>query len=123
MPEVFEHEVQILRSLRHPNIVLFMGVSINDTKRFIVTELMPGKSLDIMIHKHSKRITNKYHNALTFDRKVDLLLDVIRGMQYLHSLQPAIVHRDLKPSNILVRTNCSQLTILVGQTLKHVQNL
>ena len=27
--ESFEHEVKILRSLRHPNIVLFMGVALN----------------------------------------------------------------------------------------------
>jgi serine/threonine protein kinase len=25
----YDHEVKILRSLRHPNIVLFMGVSVN----------------------------------------------------------------------------------------------
>merc|ERR1719433_1131434 len=33
-----------------------------------------------------------------------LLVDVARGMQYLHAQRPAILHRDLKPSNILVET-------------------
>jgi serine/threonine protein kinase len=31
-----------------------------------------------------------------------LLVDVARGMRYLHALSPAILHMDLKPENILV---------------------
>jgi serine/threonine protein kinase len=95
------HEVKILRSLRHPNIVLFMGVALTETTRFIVTELMPGLSLDKLLHKKVRR-TKPFHNVLPFDQKIELLLDVVKGMLYLHSLQPSIVHRDLKPSNILV---------------------
>jgi serine/threonine protein kinase len=95
--EEYGNEVKILRSLRHPNIVLFMGVSITETTRVIVTELMPGASLDKLIHKQVKK-KQAFHNALTFTKKVELLLDVVKGMIYLHGLQPAIVHRDLKPS-------------------------
>lgn len=31
-----------------------------------------------------------------------LLWDVVRGMCYLHSLNPVLLHRDLKPSNVLL---------------------
>jgi TPR repeat protein/serine/threonine protein kinase len=31
-----------------------------------------------------------------------LLMDVLRGLGYLHRHQPPIIHRDLKPSNVLV---------------------
>lgn len=93
----FEHEVKILRSLRHPNIVLFMGVALNAENRYIVTELM-HKSLEWLIHSKKNMNTYTLHNSITFEKKLELLLDVIKGMLYLHSLQPVIVHRDLKPS-------------------------
>jgi serine/threonine protein kinase len=94
----FDHEVKLLRSLRHPNIVLFMGVALNDESRFIVTELMHGKSLESLIHNKKHGSKNYLHNSISFQRKVELLLDVVKGMLYLHGLQPTIVHRDLKPS-------------------------
>jgi serine/threonine protein kinase len=97
--EDLEQEIRILRSLRHPNIVLFMGVALNDKTRYIVTELMLGNSLDALIHQHkpaSRR--NQLHVAIQFSKKVELLRDVIKGMIYLHGLTPSIVHRDLKPS-------------------------
>jgi hypothetical protein len=97
LSEQFEHEVKILRALRHPNIVLFMGVALNSDQRFIVTELMSGKSLDRIVHKKSSS-KKLLHNALRFKKKVSLLLDVVKGMLYLHSSTPAIIHRDLKPS-------------------------
>jgi len=31
-----------------------------------------------------------------------LLIDILRGLSYLHQHQPPIIHRDLKPSNVLV---------------------
>jgi hypothetical protein len=104
--ESFEHEVSILKSLRHPNIVLFMGVALNGTNRFIVTEFMHGKSLDTIIHKSSRKTLKSLHNNILFTRKLELLLDVVKGMLYLHNLTPQIVHRDLKPSV------CEQLSIL-----------
>ena len=61
---------------------------------------MPGKSLDNLIHKKSSKSleTNDLHVNLSFKRKVELLLDVVKGMLYLHGLQPPVVHRDLKPN-------------------------
>ena len=61
---------------------------------------MLGKSLDTLIHKNRKRYDDDYelHTSVTFDKKIELLMDVVRGMLYLHGLQPVIIHRDLKPS-------------------------
>jgi serine/threonine protein kinase len=98
--DLFEKEIKILRSLRHPNIVLFMGVAITEESRFIITELMLGKSLDALIHGGTIKIDSDYslHNRISFEKKVELLNDVVKGMIYLHGLEPTIVHRDLKPS-------------------------
>ena len=32
-----------------------------------------------------------------------MMIDISRGMAYLHSMDPPIIHRDLKSMNILVR--------------------
>jgi hypothetical protein len=95
--EDFLREVQILKLLRHPNIVLFMGVCVQEDHKLIVTELMPGGSLETVLK------TRK----LTFEDKLRLLLDVVRGMVYLHYLDPPMLHRDLKPSNLLLDKNHS----------------
>jgi hypothetical protein len=87
----FYNEVRALKSLRHPNIVLFMGVCMQEDHKLIVTELMPGGGLDVALRKE-----------MTLDSKIRILLDVVRGMIYLHMLDPPMLHRDLKPSNILV---------------------
>ncbi len=84
-----------------------MGVAINEQgttrNRLIVTEYMPGRSLDTLLYSGVMRGSiRNLHNAVPFRRKLDLLLDVVKGMLYLHNLTPPIVHRDLKPNNILL---------------------
>ncbi|KAG8915307.1 hypothetical protein FRC00_005833 [Tulasnella sp. 408] len=37
--------------------------------------------------------------------KLKLLCDAVRGLEYLHSLEPAIVHGSIKPENVLVKDN------------------
>merc|ERR1712048_465559 len=36
--------------------------------------------------------------------QIKLLIDVARGMQYLHAHTPVILHRDLKPASVLIET-------------------
>ena len=82
-----------------------MGICVTDDSLLIVTELMTGKSLEHIIHPKTqvKQQIPKLHQALSFKKKFELLIEVIHGMIYLHCLEPPILHRDLKPSNILVR--------------------
>jgi hypothetical protein len=56
----FLREVEMLQKLRHPNIVLFMGVSITpECKGLIVTEFMKGGSLFDHIHKKETKFTDE----------------------------------------------------------------
>ncbi|CAJ2650617.1 unnamed protein product [Trifolium pratense] len=93
----YKKEVDIMKRLRHPNVLLFMGAIYSQKKHAIVTELLPRGSLFRTLHKNNQ----------TFDirRHLRMALDVARGMNYLHHRNPPIVHRDLKSSNLLVDKN------------------
>jgi len=39
---------------------------------------------------------------ITVSKRIEMLLDIARGMTYLHKRQPPIIHRDLTSFNILV---------------------
>jgi hypothetical protein len=90
--EEFDHEVQMLASIRHPNILLFMGVCFHGEFQLMITEYMSGRSIDTLMT----------HSKITYETKLKILRDIARGMIYLHSLEPMVIHRDLKLQNVLV---------------------
>jgi tRNA A-37 threonylcarbamoyl transferase component Bud32 len=93
----FRSEVRIMRRLRHPNIVLFMGAVTRPPNLSIVSEYLPRGSLYKILHRPSCQIDEK--------RRIKMAIDVAKGMNCLHSSVPTIVHRDLKSPNLLVDNN------------------
>uniref|UniRef100_A0A7N0UWI0 Protein kinase domain-containing protein n=1 Tax=Kalanchoe fedtschenkoi TaxID=63787 RepID=A0A7N0UWI0_KALFE len=92
----FLREVWIMKSLRHPNIVLFMGAVTQRPHLSIVTEYLSRGSLFRLLHRQGAR------EALDERRRLNMAYDVAKGMNYLHKRNPPIVHRDLKSPNLLV---------------------
>jgi len=92
----FLREVAIMRSLRHPNIVLLMGAVTQPPNLSIVTEYLSRGSLYRLLHRHGAR------ENLDDRRRLSMAFDVAKGMNYLHKRNPPIVHRDLKSPNLLV---------------------
>lgn len=98
-PEKFKEflrEVSIMKSLRHPNIVLFMGAVTQPPQLSIITEYLSRGSLYRFLHKPGAR------EILDGRRRLHMAFDVAKGMNYLHKRNPPIVHRDLKSPNLLV---------------------
>ncbi|KAK7284919.1 hypothetical protein RJT34_19673 [Clitoria ternatea] len=92
----FLREVAIMKRLRHPNIVLFMGAVTEPPNLSIVTEYLSRGSLYRLLHKPGAR------EMLDERRRINMAYDVAKGMNYLHKRNPPIVHRDLKSPNLLV---------------------
>lgn len=90
------NEVEILRKVRHPNVVIFFGACIEaiDSRICVVLERVMGDSF-------SNFVSRRHPVDDTGIRK-KLLLDVGSALWYLHAQHPQIVHSDLKPSNIMV---------------------
>ncbi|KAG6693605.1 hypothetical protein I3842_09G008600 [Carya illinoinensis] len=92
----FLREVTIMKHLRHPNIVLFMGAVTRPPNLSIVIEYLSRGSLYRLLHKPDAR------EMLDERRRLNTAYDVAKGMNYLHKRHPPIVHQDLKSPNLLV---------------------
>ncbi|XP_065174990.1 uncharacterized protein LOC135804937 [Sycon ciliatum] len=94
--DAFIQEAEVLRTLRHPNIVMFMGAGKDRTsgRPFLVMEHLRRGSLHDVLHDHSNNI--EHADRLRFS------LDAARGVKYLHSTRPPRIHRDIKSANMLV---------------------
>ncbi|CAK9186585.1 unnamed protein product [Ilex paraguariensis] len=95
----FLREVAIMKRVRHPNVVLFMGAVTKRPHLSIVTEYLPRGSLFRLIHKPASG------EILDQRRRLRMALDVAKGINYLHCLSPPVVHWDLKSPNLLVDKN------------------
>ncbi|XAR62072.1 Non-specific serine/threonine protein kinase [Bertholletia excelsa] len=95
----FLREVAIMKRVRHPNVVLFMGAVTERPHLSIVTEYLPRGSLYRLIHRPASG------EILDQRRRLRMALDVAKGVNYLHNLSPPIVHWDLKSPNLLVDKN------------------
>ncbi|CAM8915176.1 unnamed protein product [Rhodiola kirilowii] len=93
----FRKELSLMKRLRHPNILLFMGAVTVGHRLCIVTEYLPRGSLFQLLRKKTVN--------LDWRRRVNMAMDIAQGMNYLHHSNPPIVHRDLKSSNLLVDKN------------------
>ncbi|KAB1203935.1 Serine/threonine-protein kinase CTR1, partial [Morella rubra] len=91
--------VAIMKRVRHPNLVLFMGAVTKRPHLSIVTEYVPRGSLYRLIHKPDSG------ELLDKRRRLRMALDVAKGINYLHCLNPPVVHWDLKSPNLLVDKN------------------
>lgn len=95
--ETLENEVDLLRELRHPRIVSYLGHDRIDTSLFIYIEYMPGGSVNHVLFQFG-----------AFDESLiaTYTLDLLQGLEYLHTQQPRVLHRDIKGANILVGADC-----------------
>eukprot|EP00929_Paragymnodinium_shiwhaense_P050918 TRINITY_DN25633_c0_g1_i4.p1 TRINITY_DN25633_c0_g1~~TRINITY_DN25633_c0_g1_i4.p1 ORF type:complete len:377 (+),score=72.75 TRINITY_DN25633_c0_g1_i4:131-1261(+) len=90
---VTEGESMLFR-LRHPNLVrCFVRLLSSETNCFI-SEFCEGGALYDCLYDQRVR--------LTWAQRLETLVGVAKGMQYLHAQNPPILHRDLKSSNVLL---------------------
>lgn len=95
----FQAEIAVLSKVRHRHLVSLLGYSVEGNERILVYEYMPQGALS----KHLFHWKNLKLEPLTWKRRLNIALDVARGMEYLHSLaHQSFIHRDLKSSNILL---------------------
>ena len=97
--EVLKREIEILKEVKHPNIIALVDVFEDNKYLHLVTELCTGGELfDRIIAKtHSAEGHFSEHDAAM------LVADILDAIAYCHD-KKGIVHRDLKPENFLFLT-------------------
>ena len=85
-----QKEADLLRQLDTQFVVAVYGCSCTEKSMAIAMEYFPLGSLQKVLQD----------GEVESQARLPMLLDVARGMEYLHSM--AIIHRDLKPGNVLV---------------------
>ena len=90
--QLFQREMNMAARLRHPNLIQFIGATM-EGEMMIVMELM-ATSLRCQLEREM------YFQPLLVKA---ISLDVARGLNYLHLIQPdPIVHRDISSANVLL---------------------
>ncbi|TMW66372.1 hypothetical protein Poli38472_004137 [Pythium oligandrum] len=90
----FGSEASVMAQLRHPNVVMFMGVMVHPEFVGLVMELCPKGSVYSVIHSDDVHID--------WSLLLRMMIDSSRGMHFLHTSNPPILHRDLKSVNLLI---------------------
>ncbi|EGO26974.1 hypothetical protein SERLADRAFT_448085 [Serpula lacrymans var. lacrymans S7.9] len=92
----FSAEIIIWRQLSHPNLIPFYGVyylNASKTRICLISPWMQNGNV-VQYLRREPDIERSY-----------LMLDIARGLEYLHSGKPGIVHGDLKGENILITSS------------------
>ena len=89
------HEVEILQTLKHSNIIRYRNCTKNGKKIFILMDYADGGDLDQLIRNQEKK-----KKRFPEDKILDIFVQICLGLKYLHDRK--ILHRDLKPQNVFL---------------------
>lgn len=95
--QTFSREMELLSRLRHPNIVTFLGGVVDP----------PAMEYAIVLQYHEcgslfEYIGDPSTSSFGAEEALGFVLDIARGMSFLHGRDPPVLHRDLKSPNLLV---------------------
>jgi serine/threonine protein kinase len=85
-------EIELLKTLNHPNIVKYEGSFKTRTHLYIILEFMEAGALSALIKPNRFGVFPEALAAV-------YCAQVLKGLQYLH--EQGVVHRDIKGANIL----------------------
>ena len=92
-----QNSLKLLSQMNHPNIVQFRGIYYQQDS------LLPVLVMEKMGCDLDQYLTTRKKGSIPDDRILGILLDVSKGLVYLHE-EMKVAHRDLSSKNILLTT-------------------
>ena len=96
-----QREIELLKKLRHPNIVRLYSIIETEKQFILITEYIKGQELFqyiLLKKKLSEEEACYYFNQ------------IVSGIEYLHKLK--IAHRDIKSENLIIEQNTKLIKII-----------
>ncbi|TIB81143.1 Pkinase-domain-containing protein [Wallemia mellicola] len=91
MLDALEREIELLKVLKHKNIVQYLDSSLDEACLNIFLEYVPGGSVAALLQNYG---------AFEEELVRNFVKQILTGLNYLHT--KGIIHRDIKGANILV---------------------
>jgi len=100
----FIKENDILRRLRHPNIVRRFGLVLDPQLGWcMLLEYVDGETLDTHMNRHPDR-------RIPLPAAARMTQELVSALEYTQS--KGLVHRDLKPQNVMIRADDGRVTLM-----------
>ncbi|XP_020890250.1 LEAF RUST 10 DISEASE-RESISTANCE LOCUS RECEPTOR-LIKE PROTEIN KINASE-like 1.4 isoform X1 [Arabidopsis lyrata subsp. lyrata] len=97
--EQFKNEIEILKSLKHPNLVILYGCTSRHSRELLlVYEYISNGTL--AEHLHGNRAETR---PLCWSTRLNIAIQTASALSYLHKSE--VIHRDVKTTNILLDDN------------------
>jgi serine/threonine protein kinase len=112
--DAFQREADMLAQLSNEHIPRVFDRFSEGNHHFLVMEYIDGTTLEEQLKQHGGKLPPA--------RVVEVALQVLDTLDYLHHLQPPVIYRDLKPSNIMV-TGVGQAKLIDFGIARHFQPL
>jgi len=95
------HEMRLLSTLRHPDLVLFLGACLDNEPFFFLIEFMEGGDLETYMKTQMMKSSMREWKP-SYEVALKWIVSVARALAFLHSCTRPVIHRDLKPLNLLL---------------------
>ena len=90
----FQREADMLAELNHEHIPRIFDRFSEQNRHYLVMEYIAGDTLEQQLKAAGGKLPE--------DRVIDIALQVLDTLEYLHHRDPPVIYRDLKPSNIMI---------------------
>lgn len=91
--ERFQTEAELISRIKHPQIVRFLDLFIEDHRAYLVLERIKGMNLKQFVESRG---------PLNEDHVIQLAIQMCDILTYLHNQNPPIAHRDFTPDNLML---------------------
>lgn len=103
--ERFISEIQVMMTLKHPNIPKVTAQFLHGKSFYFVMQLVRGIDL-------SQKLKRDGDPGLPPGLVVGWALQILSALEHLHKRPQPVVHRDIKPSNILLDEDTGHIALI-----------
>ena len=110
--EAFQREADMLARLSNEHIPRVFDRFSEQNRHYLVMEYVDGATLEEEMKQAGGKLDER--------RTIDIALQVLDTLVYLHGLEPPVIYRDLKPSNVMI-TGAGQAKLIDFGIARHFQ--